>query len=250
MSVVLPVASESEILPQFVGRLREYLATNFKDESVEVIIVNNGSTDDTAGVANRLLAELNLVGFQTAYLEYNWKDYSEAVRKGVLLSHGEHVVWLGVDIDDIGCIGRGLRVMKETGADLVLLSKYRGADWRPAKRVIINRVYNFLVRALDGLWYSDAEGYMLISSRVRPLFNSLDFSRRNTLNLNLLYFSKRLGFHIEEAPFFVTEKRRSVFLMALPEIVLHDLKAVVTVHLKFKQFAELRSYPNRSVRQS
>lgn len=242
------MASESAILPQFIGRLRRYLDSNFKSEQVEVVIVNNGSTDDTSLVAKRLLEEMSTVGIETAYLEYDWKDYSEAVRKAVLISKGDRVVWLGVDIDDIGCIGRGLKVMQEKGADVVLLSKYRGADWRPAKRVFINRAYNLLVRAFDGLWYSDAEGYMLISSGVRPLFNSLGFSRRNTLNLNLLYFCKRLGLHIEEAPFFVTEKRKSVFLMSLPQIMFHDLRAIVSVHSKFKRFAELRSYPGRSVR--
>jgi glycosyltransferase involved in cell wall biosynthesis len=230
-------------------RLSAYLESNFRDERVQVIISNNGSTDDTSAVAKRFLAEMGARGIETAYLEYDWKDYSESVRKAVLLANGEHIVWLGVDIDDLGCIGRGLRVAKETGADVVLLSKYRGADWRPAKRVFINRAYNILVRAFDGLWYSDAEGYMLISSRVRPLFDSLGFSRRNTLNLNLLYYCKRLGFHIEEAPFFVAEKRKSVFLMALPQIVLHDLKAVLTVHHRFKEFSELRSHQNRSFRQ-
>jgi glycosyltransferase involved in cell wall biosynthesis len=231
-------------------RLGAYLETNFSGENVQVIICNNGSIDDTSVVANRLLAEMGAKGIETAYLEYDWKDYSEAVRKAVLFAKGEHIVWLGVDIDDIGCIGRGLRVAGETGADLVLLSKYRGADWRPAKRVFINRIYNLLVRAFDGLWYSDAEGYMLISNRVRPLFASLGFSRRNTLNLNLLYYCKRLGYHIEEAPFFVAEKRKSVFLMSLPQIVLHDLKAVLTVHQRFKEFSELRSYQNRSFHQS
>jgi len=233
-----------------MGKLGAYLESNFRGSPVQVIVANNGSTDDTSAVASRLLEELRAKGIETAYLEYAWKDYSESVRKGVLMATGEHIVWLGVDIDDIGCIGRGLRVARETGADVVLLSKYKGADWRPAKRMFINRTYNFLVRVFDGLWYSDAEGYMMISGRVKPLFDSLGFSRRNTLNLNLLYYCKRLGYRIEEAPFFVSEKRKSVFLMALPTIILHDLKAVLTVHRRFKEFSELRSYQNRSLRQS
>ena len=39
---------------------------------MEVIIVNNGSTDDTREVAKRLLGELNAEGIETAYLEYDW----------------------------------------------------------------------------------------------------------------------------------------------------------------------------------
>ena len=182
------------------------------------------------------------------YREYPWRDYSEAVRRAILLTTGERVAWLGVDIDDIASIGRGLKALDESNAELVILSKYRGADWRPARRVMLNRVFNFLARALDGLWYSDIEGYMIITSRVRPLFSSLGFSRGNTINLNLLYFAKKLGIRVVEAPLYVTEKRKSVFLRALPRLVWLDLKSILSVHMEFKRFAEMRSHRHSSLR--
>ena len=105
----------------------------------------------------------------------------------------------------------------------------------------MNRLYIVLVRLLDGLWYSDIEGYMIVAGRAKSLIDSLGFSRGNTLNLNLVYFGKRLGMRIEEAPFFAVEQRKSVFLTALASMIWLNLVSVLTVHRSFKRFAEARS---------
>jgi glycosyltransferase involved in cell wall biosynthesis len=226
------------------------MESSFQSEVVEVIIINNGSTDETAKVVEEFSRSAARDKFAVVHHEFSWKDYSEAVRQGVLLASGEVIVWMGVDIDDLASIGRGWEVLKKTNADVVILSKYRGADWRPAMRVFLNRTYNFIARVLDGLWYSDVEGYMMIAARTKPLFNFLGFSQLNTINLNLLYYCKRLGLRVEEAPFYVGEKRQSVFLSSLPKIVWLDLKAVVLVHHRFKKFAEARPNKNRGIYQS
>ena len=247
---MLPVLNESESLPPFLASLGSYLRANFNDETIEVIVINNGSTDDTSGVATRTLELMGSERVVTVYREFRWRDYSEAVRRGILLARGQFVAWLGVDIEDLGSIRRGLSVMKQKKADIVILSKYLGADWRPTWRILMNRSFVALVRLLDGLWYSDIEGYMIIARRAVPLLNSLGFSRGNTLNLNLVFFGRRLGMRIEEAPLYVTERRRSVFLTALARVVWLDLMSVLTVHKSFKRFAGMRSHQHISVRQS
>jgi len=151
-----------------------------------------------------------------------------------------------VDIDDIASIGRGLKALDDSKADLVILSKYRGADWRPARRVALNRAFNFLARALDGLWYSDIEGYMIIRSHVKPLFRYLGFSRGNTINLNLLFFAKKMGIRVVEVPLYVSEKRRSVFLRALPRLMWLDLKSILAVHLEFKRYTKSFQWKGKS----
>jgi len=249
LSVVLPVCDESASFPTFFAALRRVLESNFGEGPVEVVVINNGSTDDTSGVVNRIFSELNGEKFVTVYREFRWRDYSEAVRRGVLLTRGEYIAWLGVDIEDLGSIGRGLGVLKRANADIVILSKYLGADWRPAKRIIMNRLYTILIRLLDGLWYSDIEGFMIITRKAKPLLDSLGFSRGNTLNLNLIYFAKKLGIRIEEAPFYAFEERKSVFLRALAPIVWLNLVSVLTVHKSFKRFAEMNSYTHTSIRQ-
>jgi len=212
------------------------------------VILNNGSTDDTSRVANTAVSGAGLQRAELIYREYPWMDYSEAVRRAVLLASGDMIVWLGVDIEDISSIGRGIRALSGSNADLVILSKYKGADWRPARRVALNRTFNFLARVFDGLWYSDIEGYMIIRSRVKPLFRFLGFSRGNTINLNLLFFAKKLGIRVAEAPFYVTEKRKSVFLRSLPRLMMLDLRSFLAVHSEFKRFAEMMSHRDSSIR--
>ena len=229
--------------------MRKYLLANFEGVPVELVILNNGSTDDTSKVANSTLSGADVRQIGLVYREYPWRDYSEAVRRAVLLASGDTIAWLGVDIDDIASIGRGLRALNDSNADLVILSKYRGADWRPASRVALNRTFNFLARAFDGLWYSDIEGYMIIRSRVKPLFRFLGFSRGNTINLNLLFFARKLGIRVVEVPFYVTEKRKSVFLRSLPSLMMLDFRSLLAVHSEFKRFAEMRSHRDSSIRQ-
>ena len=249
LSIVLPVSNESATLPGFLDSLEKYLQTDLAGVPVELVVLNNGSTDDTSKVANSLRSRWEQMGTGFVYREYPWGDYSEAVRRAVLLASGDRIAWLGVDIDDVRSIGRGLKALDSANADLVILSKYRGADWRPARRVVLNRAFNFLARVFDGLWYSDIEGYMIITSRVKPLFEALSFSRGNTINLNLLYFARRMGVRIVEAPLYVTEKRKSVFLRALPRLVWLDLRSVLAVHLEFKRFAGLMRHRHSSLRQ-
>jgi len=246
LSIALPVHNEAATLPRFLEILGGYLDSRFGGVPVEIVIINNGSTDGTARVARSIP---NSRERRVVYREYPWRDYSEAVRRAVLLSTGERIAWLGVDIDDIASIGRGLETLEKTAADLVILSKYRGADWRPARRVALNRAYNFLGKVLDGMSYSDIEGYMIITGRVRAIFESLGFSRGNTINLNLLYFAKKQGMRVVEAPFYVKEKRESVFLRGLSRLVWMDIGSMLTIHQKYKRFAEMRSHRDSGIRQ-
>lgn len=246
LSIALPVCNEAANLPRFFDSLGSYLDSNLNGVPVEIVIINNGSTDETSRVARTIPNSKERV---VVYREYPWRDYSEAVRRAVLLSRGDRVAWLGVDIDDLASIGRGLDMLDMSGADLVILSKYLGADWRPARRVVLNRVYNFLGGFFDGMRYSDIEGYMIITSKVRSIFESLGFSRGNTINLNLLYFAKKQGMRVVEAPFYVAETRESVFLRGLPRLAWLDLKSMLTIHQKYKRFAEMRSHRDSGIRQ-
>src|SRR5207244_1440399 len=57
LSIVVPVYDEQEVLPLFVSRLRPVLDTLLTDGAVggyEVLVVDDGSTDDSLAVLERL----------------------------------------------------------------------------------------------------------------------------------------------------------------------------------------------------
>ncbi|MEK6255833.1 MAG: glycosyltransferase family 2 protein [Chloroflexota bacterium] len=59
ISIVFPVYNSSEILPELARRLQEF--RNSRDESVEVILVNDGSRDNSWQVIQELIVEYNWI---------------------------------------------------------------------------------------------------------------------------------------------------------------------------------------------
>jgi len=214
-----------------------YCRRELQSRRIEWILVENGSIDGSDTLVRSLGQSLAKRGEHVRIRNYKWADYSEAVRQGVLLSEGHEIVWLGVDIPDIASISRGLKVLEEREISAVLLSKYEGADWRPFLRIAINRTYNFLTRVFDQLWLSDVEGYMMIKKTVKGLLEYIDFSEANTINLNLLFFCKKLHMRVGHAPIYIYETRHREFLGFVGRVAWTNLIAIILIHKRFKQYS-------------
>jgi glycosyltransferase involved in cell wall biosynthesis len=107
----------SVIIPCFNARrwVAETVASALQPcaESVEVIVVDDGSTDGSAEVVRRLCPPVRLVSTPN-------RGVSHARNLGVSLARGEYLVFL--DADDLlaaGKLDRQLRLLRETGADVV-----------------------------------------------------------------------------------------------------------------------------------
>lgn len=149
VSIVLPAYNEAAILRDHVHVLLDYLRTLQGAYRFELIIVNDGSRDETGSIAAKLAAES--VGVRVIHHPRNF-GLGQALRTGFGQCRGRYVVVLDIDLsygpEHVGLL---LERMSKTGARLVLASPYmRGGrvvavPWR---RVVLSRVANwFLARA-------------------------------------------------------------------------------------------------------
>jgi glycosyltransferase involved in cell wall biosynthesis len=95
-SIVLPAHNEAELLEAAVGDLVK--AMRDLDVSFEVLVVENGSTDGTFELAERIAADTPEVRVITLPVA----DYGAAVGRGFTESLGELVVHFDVDYVDLG----------------------------------------------------------------------------------------------------------------------------------------------------
>ncbi|MBI5832723.1 MAG: glycosyltransferase family 2 protein [Armatimonadetes bacterium] len=200
ISVVIPAYNESARLGAPLARVRSWLEAY--DQTAEIIVVDDGSADDTADVARR-----GLEGFPAAQVLRNEPNAGKgaSVRRGVLAARGDYVLFsdadLSVDIAD----WTKLRAAHEAGADIAIGSRaIRGSHidvHQPWHRELAGRCFNVFIRAFVMSGIHDTQcGF---KSFARPCIQSV-FSRQTIerwgFDVELLYIAQRLGFRIAEVP--------------------------------------------------
>jgi glycosyltransferase involved in cell wall biosynthesis len=142
ISVVIPAYDEAESLPDLLGRLVPALEAI--TSSSEVIVVDDGSRDGTAG-AVRALA---LPGVHVERLRVN-RGKSAALRAGLALAKGDVIVLMDADgQDDPAELGRLVAALDD-GLDLVTGRRAHRND-RAAKR-LPSRLYNWATARVTGV---------------------------------------------------------------------------------------------------
>ncbi len=220
-SIVIPVHNEAGYLADALAELFAELSS--VPATVEVLVVENGSTDATAATVEGLVAEyagLSLISLPTA-------DYGAAMREGFLATDGDWAV--NFDIDYFS--GEFLETVLELagGADLVLASKRApGAeDRRSGFRRFATWVFNQILRFGLGSSVSDTHGMKAIRREVVGKITPYCRSTQDLFDTELVVRAERAGYRIVEVPVVVEEKRetRSSLMTRVPR----TLRGVVAI---------------------
>lgn len=94
ISVVIPVYNEQNRIYTFLSSVVEYVGE--KDYAYEIIIVDDGSTDDTLSIVRSLLNEKLPRRYKIFKLPVN-AGKGAAIRKGMLEATGEYIFFLDAD---------------------------------------------------------------------------------------------------------------------------------------------------------
>jgi len=167
VSVVVPSLNEADSLPALVATVHETLGSR----SYEIIIVDDGSSDDTWEVVKRLRAENACVrGFR---LRRNFGK-AIALSQGFRAALGRFIVTLDADLqDDPREIPRMLGALEEH--DLVVGWKVDRKD--PWSRRVLSRLFNGAVAWLTGVRLHDIncgfKAYRAEVARAFPIYGDL-----------------------------------------------------------------------------
>jgi glycosyltransferase involved in cell wall biosynthesis len=94
LSIILPCYNESGNIPLILKRFRDLLA-NRRD--IEVLLVNNGSTDNSQEIFNSELAKTENSFARVVYVEVN-KGYGFGIMAGVREANGQIIAWTHADM--------------------------------------------------------------------------------------------------------------------------------------------------------
>ncbi|HUZ01237.1 MAG TPA: glycosyltransferase family 2 protein [Thermomicrobiaceae bacterium] len=148
LSVVIPLLNESESLPTLYRELTGELGA--LGLPYEIIFVDDGSTDGSAGVLRALHAaddHLQVIQFRRNF------GKSSALQAGFSATRGDAVVTLDADLQDVPAEIPRLLAELDHGADLVSGWKVPRQD--PTSKRLASSVFNAVVRLFTGVHLHD-----------------------------------------------------------------------------------------------
>ncbi len=208
LSVVMPAYNEAVLLEASVRDVVDGIRGWGID--FEVIVVENGSTDETPSIADDLERALPEVRAQ----HLADPNYGDALRSGLLLARGDEVATFDVDYYDLHFLKQALGLIETESTDpiaIVVASKRAvGArDQRGPLRRLATAVFDAILRMTFRIRTSDTHG-MKVLRRV-PLMRFADRCRAgpDLFDTELIIRAERAGMRVEEIPVTVVERRPS-----------------------------------------
>ena len=215
VSVVMPAFNEAEILESSVRAVVDGMRA--RGRKFELIVVENGSTDDTAAIADRLASAEPEVRAE----HRTEADYGRALRAGLLAAQGDAVVNFDADFYDLAFLANAVeRVLADDGPAIVVGTK-RGegaTDERTVLRRAATATFSTLLRVGFGLHVSDTHGIKAMRrAAVEPYARACTFGQ-DLFDTELILRVERAGLRTAEIPVLVTELRpaRSSLLKRVP----------------------------------
>jgi dolichyl-phosphate beta-glucosyltransferase len=219
LTVVVPAKDEAGRIAATVTRLREELA----DLDLEVLVVDDGSTDDTAIVAEH-------AGARVLRHDVN-RGKGAAVRSGVLAADGRTVAFLDADLAYPPAQVRPLLAAIEEGWDVAVGDRFHPAsvvEGRTRVRFVAGRLFNLLtVTVLLGQYRDTQCGCKAFRSDVaRSLFERARLDGF-AFDVEVLHLVERDRLSLLEVPVTLTETGgSSVRLVRATFEMLRDLLRV------------------------
>jgi len=201
LSVIIPAYNESARLGRTIETILQFLKQYPK--SSELIVVDDGSTDETAAVAERALK--NAEGVETRLIQYypnKGKGY--AVRQGLLKARAPIALFSDADLSTpITEMPKLLAMVESKQCDLAFGSRTLEPGLigihQPWRREFGGRVFNAMVRLITRLPATDTQcGFKAFRMETcRPILEASQIDRF-AFDVELLYLANMAGLRIRD----------------------------------------------------
>ena len=199
-TIVIPAYNESARLGLTLEKVQLFLRQHEWD--AEVVVVNDGSTDDTAMIVRRF-AE-NDGSFRLIQNPGNrGKGYS--VRHGVLEARGAIILFTDADLSAPIEEATKLVCALEAGADVAIGSRWMRAELQTQRqslaRQILGRIFNLLLRLLLQLDFADTQcGFKAFRRNAAQAIFPLQRIEGWGFDPEILFLARQAGLKVEEVP--------------------------------------------------
>jgi len=199
-SIVIPAYNEGARLGPTLESVLAYVHAQHWD--AEVIVVNDGSRDNTAEIVREFAAK-----HPTLKLMENpgnrGKGYS--VRNGMLNARGQVVLFTDADLSSPIEEAPKLFAALAAGADIAIGSRWLRAETQtqrqPLHRQLFGRVFNLLLRLILGLKFKDTQcGFKAFKQPAVQAIFPLQKIERWGFDPEILFLARKFGFKVQELP--------------------------------------------------
>jgi glycosyltransferase involved in cell wall biosynthesis len=206
LSIVIPAYDESERLDASLREIVTYLQTN--DMAAEVIVVDDGSNDNTAQVAGQAFSEFRSSERADAkvirYEPNRGKGY--AVKTGLRAARGEIALFSDADLaTPISELPKLVDPIKNGELDVAFgsraLDRSLIGTHQPWRREQGGKVFNFIVKQATGMPFWDTQcGFKAFNmSKFLPLLEVMTIDRFG-FDVEFLYVAQLAGLRLKEIP--------------------------------------------------
>jgi glycosyltransferase involved in cell wall biosynthesis len=201
LSIIIPAYNEAERIPQTLIDMDKRLAT--VDYSYEILVVNDGSTDNTALVVRnmaKIVKNLKLIDLRDN------SGKGGTVRQGMLLAMGK--IRLFTDADNSTSIDQFEKMMPffKAGAEVVIGSRaIKGAELDPPEawyRRIPGTIGNIVFQLVLGLWgiWDTQCGFKAFTDEAAVKIFGISKIPGWGFDAEILALAKQMGYTIKEIP--------------------------------------------------
>ena len=197
---MIPAYNESARLGATLEKVLAYV--HAQGWNAEVIVVNDGSRDNTADIIRSFAAKdpaLRLVENPGN----RGKGYS--VRNGMLNARGRIVLFSDADLSSPIEEARKLFQALDEGADIAIGSRWLRAETQtqrqPLHRQLFGRIYNLILRLTLGLQFADTQcGFKAFKQRAVQAIFPLQKIERWGFDPEILFLAQKFKFKVKEIP--------------------------------------------------
>jgi len=200
LSVIIPAYNEADYIEETLTKVKEFLANNFI--SSEIIVVDDGSSDNTAEKVSALASENKAI--RLIKNEKN-KGKGASVREGMLAAKLDYVLFSDADLSTP--IDEVLKFFDyfEYGCDVVIGSRALHESQLIKKQGFLRRnmgrVFNMLVQLLLFEGINDTQcGFKCFKQEAAKKVFGLQKIMGFSFDVEVLCIAERLGYSIKEIP--------------------------------------------------
>src|SRR5438128_1056729 len=203
LSIVVPAYNEAARLGKSLQTILSYL--NQTREPSELIVVDDGSGDETASVAEENLADAGSVATRLIHYEKN-RGKGYAARIGLLAAAANVALFSDADLSTpITETPKLIKPIRDGECDLTFGSRALDRSLigvhQPWRREQGGRIFNLIVRLITGLPFWDTQcGFKAFRMNVcRPLIESATIDRFG-FDVELIYLARLAELSLKEVP--------------------------------------------------
>lgn len=197
ISIILPTYNEAGNIVRLIKEIKK----NLKEIHFEILVIDDNSPDQTAGIVQKQFKDDPLVKVSIRTKE---RGLAKSIALGFRLSQGKYVLVMDTDFNHEPKMIPHMLLLKKD-YDLIVGSRYvKGGGMENKLRYFLSYIYNLLIRFVLRLQtYDNLSGFFLIDKKsLNVILRYPIFYGYGDYFIRFLYIAHRNKFRIKEMPVF------------------------------------------------